>query len=77
MTQRARSRLTLEAGRAEIAGEPVKPEPLLRGRDLIERGPARGPEFEVVLDEAYELQLEGTLLAREEALAWLRRRVGR
>lgn len=36
-----------------------KIEPLVKGRDLIEMGLTPGPEFGPILEEAYELQMEG------------------
>jgi len=35
--------------------------PILMGRHLIERGHCPGPEFKVILDRAYELQLDGEI----------------
>lgn len=56
---------------AEYLVEPAVPPPLLRGRDLIERGFKPGPEIGVILREAEELQLEDEIVDREQALAWL------
>lgn len=52
-----------------------KPQPLLRGRDLIELGESPGPHFGTILDEAFELQMAGTLQSREQAIQWLRERL--
>jgi len=41
--------------------EPVLPEPLIRGRDLLARGFTPGPEMGKLLDELYDAQLEGRL----------------
>lgn len=49
----------------------LAPEPLLDGEDLIQNGFAPGPRFKTILDQAYNLQLEGQLTTREDALAWL------
>lgn len=54
--------------------EPVKPEPLLRGGDVMATGVAPGPEVKRLLQEGYDLQLEGRLSTREAALAWLKHR---
>ncbi len=49
---------------------PALPEPLLRGRDLVAAGYRPGPAFRTVLDQAFELQLEGELTTFAEALQW-------
>ena len=54
--------------------EPIKPEPLLRGGDIMATGVAPGPEVKLLLQEGYDLQLEGRLSSREAALAWLKQR---
>jgi len=59
--------------REEFANEPIIPPRLLNGHDLIERDWPRGPEMRNVLIQAQDLQLEGELTSREEALAWLDR----
>jgi poly(A) polymerase len=61
--------------RRELGEEEVRPEPLLRGRDLIELGLCPGPEFRVLLDSAFDAQLEGDIRSPEEARAWARARV--
>ena len=55
----------------EFASEPLIPPPLITGRDLIDRKIQAGPEFGKILTRAQDLQLEGTLKDREQALAWL------
>lgn len=45
--------------------------PLLTGKDLISRGMQPGPRFRVILEEVRELQAEGGITTREEALAYL------
>ena len=60
--------------REAFGSEPIKPPPLLRGRDLIDLGFAPGPRFREILDAVEEQQLESTLTSREEALAWVRQR---
>ena len=61
----------------EYENEELKPKPLVNGTDLIELGMKPGPAMKPVLEELYELQLEGTHQTREEALAWARKKVGR
>ncbi len=50
----------------------TKPAPLLQGRDLGPLGVPPGPGMGVLLKEAYQLQLDGRLNTREEALDWAR-----
>lgn len=47
------------------------PEPILKGRHLIELGMTPGKNFGEILDAAYEAQLEGAFLDLEGALKWL------
>lgn len=61
----------LNARREDFANEPLIPEPLINGGDLIARGWKPGPRFKEVLDQAQTLQLEGGLRDRDEALRWL------
>lgn len=49
----------------------LSPAPLLDGEDLIQNSFAPGPRFKTILDQAYDLQLEGELTTRDDALAWL------
>lgn len=49
----------------------LSPAPLLDGEDLIQKSFAPGPRFKTILDQAYDLQLEGELTTRDDALAWL------
>jgi tRNA nucleotidyltransferase/poly(A) polymerase len=58
--------------RASFVSEPIKPPPLLRGRDLIALGYPRGPLYARILNAVEERQLEGELTDREQALAWVR-----
>lgn len=60
--------------RAEFESEPLIPKPFLSGADLLERNWEAGPAFGKLLREAQDLQLEGTLASREEALDWLDKR---
>ena len=49
----------------------LAPAPLLAGDDLIAADREPGPSFKTLLDQAYDLQLQGELQTREQALAWL------
>ncbi len=57
----------------ELAND-VKPEPLVRGRDLLALGFPPGPRFGEILAAVSEAQLEGELADRDSALAWVRKR---
>ncbi len=57
---------------AELGEKEVSPEPLLRGRDLIQLGYVPGPSFSAILGAVEEAQLEGVLRTREQAVAWVR-----
>lgn len=59
----------------EYANEELKPKPFVNGKDLIAFGMQPGPQMKPVLEELYELQLEGTYKDREEALAWAKKKV--
>jgi poly(A) polymerase len=60
--------------RATLTESDIRPEPLLRGDDLIELGYATGPAMGVILRALEEEQLEGRLRSREEAIRWLKGR---
>ncbi len=55
----------------EFANEPLIPPRLLTGHDLIERGCQPGPAMGEILTKAQDLQLEGQLKSRDEAIEWL------
>ncbi len=61
----------LQEKQAEFAREPLIPQRLLDGTDLLERGWKAGPAMGRVLLELQTLQLEKILLTREDALSWL------
>jgi len=48
---------------------PVLPEPLIDGHDLIDMGLSPGPIFGKILGEVREMQLDGSINSRDEALA--------
>ena len=56
----------------EFANEPIIPAPLLTGKDLIEFGWAPGPNLGETLNSVQDLQLEGTLNSKKEALEWIK-----
>ncbi|OGV55483.1 MAG: hypothetical protein A2X45_00320 [Lentisphaerae bacterium GWF2_50_93] len=58
----------------ELANEIKLPPPLLTGADLIALGMKPGPEFKEILSKASDLQLEGRIGTREEALEWVKNR---
>lgn len=58
----------LHAKREEFASEPLIPEPLVTGRDLLERGLKAGPEIGRILNQIQTEQLEKVLDGREAAL---------
>lgn len=61
----------------EYAEEDLKPVPFLNGHDLIALGLKPGPAMKPLLEEAYELQLEGRFKAKDEALAWVKDRLSK
>src|ERR1051326_1640585 len=58
---------------AETPPEQMRPQPLVTGDDLIAAGFQPGPQFKQMLTAVEDLQLEGTLKTRDEALDFLRR----
>lgn len=59
----------------EFAKEPIIPEPLITGRDLISSGLKPGPLFREILEDIQTEQLEGRLTTKEEALEYLSQRI--
>jgi len=51
----------------------LKPEPLLRGKDLIELGFTPGPVFGVILNKVYDLQLDEKINTPEDARCWVQK----
>lgn len=54
----------------------VKTKPLecvVQGRDLIDLGMEPSPKFKIILDKVYELQLEGKITNRLEALEYIKK----
>lgn len=60
----------------EYASEELKPKPFVNGNDLMALGMKPGPAMKPILEELYELQLEGTHRTRDEALAWAKQKIG-
>ncbi|HEY5163364.1 MAG TPA: HD domain-containing protein, partial [Terriglobales bacterium] len=58
---------------ADTPPSEIRPQPLVTGHDLIEMGHKPGPRFREILAALEDLQLEGKLKTREEALEYLRR----
>lgn len=56
----------------EFSKEDMRPEPLFRGRDLIEMGLTPGPIFKEILSYVEDAQLEGRIKTREEACGLVR-----
>lgn len=52
--------------------EAMRPEPLINGHDLIDLGLKPGPIFSEILGAVEDLQLEGKLSSKEEALEWVK-----
>jgi len=61
----------------EFASEPLIPPPLITGHDLIQRGWRPGPKLGEALTAVQNLQLEGQLTTKEEALEWVEANLSR
>lgn len=59
----------------EFAKEELKPKPLVNGHDLMALGMKAGPAMKPLLEELYELQLEGKFKDHQEALEIARQRI--
>ncbi len=69
-------RTAIQARRASIESrwlvdhdEPIAP--LLSGQDILAKGIPAGPDVRIWLDRVRDLQLDGVLMRREDALHWL------
>ena len=58
---------------SEMQEVEIRPEPLLRGQDLIEMGYVPGPIFTDILRQVEDAQLGGELTSRQEAIEWVNR----
>ena len=57
--------------REEFAKQPLIPEPLVKGKDLMNLGFQPGPKFKEILTAVQNEQLEGSLSDRGAAIAWV------
>lgn len=60
------------AKKKEFSVRDIRPEPLISGKDLIEAGFKPGPLFADILREVEDMQLEGKVKSKEEALAYVK-----
>jgi poly(A) polymerase len=58
--------------RGALNDEEIRPEPLVRGADLIELGFKPGPQFKEILRQVEDAQLGGELRSRDEAIEWIK-----
>jgi len=58
--------------RGELKDEEIRPEPLVRGGDLIELGFNPGPQFKEILRQVEDAQLGGELHSRDDAIEWIK-----
>jgi poly(A) polymerase len=63
----------IEKKMEEFKAEGLRPAPLLMGRDLVDLGLKPGPKFKEILDRVEDLQLEGKLSSRDEAIELVRK----
>jgi tRNA nucleotidyltransferase (CCA-adding enzyme) len=63
--------LALQAKAAELKVQSSAPQPILMGRHLIELGLRPGRELGMILEAAYDAQLEGKFLDLQQATRWL------
>ena len=63
--------LALQAKAEELRVQSSAPKPILMGRHLLELGLEPGQDFGVILNAAYEAQIEGRFLDLPQALQWL------
>lgn len=61
----------LQSRAADLRVQSSAPKPILLGRHLIDLGLRPGPEFGVILDAAFEAQLEGKFFDLPQARQWL------
>ncbi|SFV66758.1 tRNA nucleotidyltransferase [hydrothermal vent metagenome] len=67
---KAREWLLQKAAELKVKTKPL--ERLVQGRDLIDLGLEPSPQFKTIIDEVYELQLEGRIRTKKEALNYLK-----
>lgn len=56
----------------ELPPEQIKPIPLIKGADLVKIGFQPSPVFSKILSKVEELQLDGKLLSKDEAIEWVK-----
>ncbi len=61
--------------RMQISSDKLKPQPYIKGKDLIELGLNPGPLFGELLAEIYDLQLEEKISSRDEAIKVLKQKI--
>jgi len=61
--------LLSKASKLEVKTKPL--DRLIQGRDLIDIGLTPSPQFKKIIDEVYELQLEGKIEHREDVLKYI------
>jgi len=57
---------------ARLGVQSEQPQPILRGRDLIQLGVKPGADMGKVLDKAFEAQLDGAFDTLDSAISWFR-----
>lgn len=60
-----------KADELNVSNSPVPP--LLQGRDLMQAGLAPSKTFKIILQKAYEAQMDGEITTHSDALLWLKR----
>jgi tRNA nucleotidyltransferase (CCA-adding enzyme) len=55
-----------------LALQEAAPQPLMHGRHLLSLGRQPGPDFKLMLDAAFEAQLDGQFQDEVGGIAWLR-----
>ncbi len=63
--------------REEYSEEELKPKPFINGHDLLKLKIPEGPLIKVILEEVYDMQLEGKLRSREEVLGYVAKQVAK
>jgi poly(A) polymerase len=58
--------------RVELTENEIRPQPLVRGGDLIELGFKPGPQFKEILRQVEDAQLGGELHSRDQAIEWIK-----
>jgi tRNA nucleotidyltransferase (CCA-adding enzyme) len=63
--------VALQEKAAQLTLQASAPQPILMGRHLLGLGLKPGPVFKVILDAAFEAQLEGQFMNLDQAHQWL------